>query len=191
MLSYRKFFLLTLLAVIVTSVIATPPNSSIEVIESVTINAPVDSVWNVVTDFEGAFEQSNPDHRGTKILSAPKVPFRDSLRFYQKELVGGLTGELDGLVYDVHPPKRFRWEAEVTYNILGFNYMVKEGGTIRIEKYDPQDNLILSHRLYTKFKDGMVNQFIAWLSLNVLNMEEAASKHTFVELEYFKKRLES
>lgn len=115
-------------------------NLPVDISESVLIDAEPKEIWSLATDFEGAFENSNPAHRGTKILSRPKRPFRDSLRFYQKEEVGGITAHLDGVVYDVYPNKSFRWKASTIYHFLNIEIPVQQGGTFRIEyKQKPRD----------------------------------------------------
>jgi hypothetical protein len=76
---------------------------SVDVSASAMIEAPGAEVWRIASDFEGAFEGSNPSHRGTTVLSDPKTPLRDGLRFRQEEYVGGLRGVLEAELFDVFP----------------------------------------------------------------------------------------
>ena len=107
----------------------------IDTTQSILIKSSPEEVWQYASDFEGAFERSNSAHAGTEILSEPEQPFRDSLRFKQQEYVGGISGRLNGMVYDVLPPKRFRWKADGTYSLMGIDVIqLNEGGDFRIEQ---------------------------------------------------------
>lgn len=161
----------------------------IDTTQSVIINSSRESIWKLATDFEGAFENSNPAHRGTEILSQPKQPFRDSLRFYQKEKVGSFTGELDGIIYDVNPMKSFRWKAATTYYFLGAKIPVNEGGTFRIEETNRKGYRV-THRVYGNFNDTFSGRTLSWLMVSCFGMLQSSAEHTKVELEYFKNRLE-
>lgn len=44
----------------------------IEVTNSVDVNASREAAWDLISDFEGVWEPSNPAHQGTKVLDEPK-----------------------------------------------------------------------------------------------------------------------
>lgn len=161
----------------------------VDTTQSVIIEADREDIWEIAIDFEGAFENSNPAHRGTEILSEPKQPFRDSLRFYQKEKVGGITAELDGTVYDVNESRSFRWKAKTIYYFLGMEIPVDERGTFRIEETTDKGYRV-SHRIYGNFKDTFGGRTLSWLMVSCFGMLQSAAEHTLVELEYFKEQLE-
>ena len=57
----------------------------IEVSNSVDVDTTREAAWDLLSDFEGVWEDSNPAHRGTKVLSEPKRPLRDGLQWWQRE----------------------------------------------------------------------------------------------------------
>ena len=163
----------------------------IDTTQTILIKSSPEQVWKYASDFEGAFERSNPDHAGTEILSDPEQPFRDSLRFLQHEYVGGIRGRLDGMVYDVNPAERFRWKAEGTYSLMGIDVIqLKEGGDFRIEQVNYSDELLVSHRVYGKFPDTFWGRSLSWLMTSLWSLEQDAARHTRVELEFFKQQSE-
>lgn len=69
------------------------------------------------------------------MLSEPRTPFRDGLRFRKEEYVGGLRGVRDAKVFDVVPREHFRWRADTDYAFLGIPVVtMREGGDFRIER---------------------------------------------------------
>lgn len=164
-------------------------NLPVDTTQAVFIDASREAIWQMASDFEGAFEDSNPAHKGTEILSEPKQPFRDSLRFSQKKMVGGITAELDGIVYDLNDKQSFRWKAKTVYHFLGMKIPVDKGGTFRIEETN-QNGYRVSHRGYGNFNDSFGGRTLSWLMVSCFGMLQSAAEHTIVELEYFKEKLE-
>lgn len=164
----------------------------IDTTQTVKIKASPEIVWAKIQDFEGFWERSNPEaHAGTKVLSRPKQPLRNGLRFYQKEDVSGIVGELDAQVYDVEPQRRFRWRTEADYHFLGLTITIPEGGTFRIEPRSGDDMVQVSHRVYGEFPDTFWGRTLGWILVSLLDADLDAAKHTHVELEYLKQTLES
>lgn len=158
---------------------------------NVTIDATPEDIWEYASDFEGEFERSNPDHDGLEITSSPKTPFRDGLRFRQYEYVGGFRATLDGIVFDVYRPERFRWRAETTYSVGGWQFItIEEGGTFRIEPTREGDGQRVTHRVYGIFPDTFWGRSLSWIATALLNMQHDAVVHTQTELEYFKSEIE-
>lgn len=163
---------------------------SVDVSASVVIDAPREAIWQLASDFEGAFEDSNPSHRGTIVLSEPKEPLRDGLRFRQEEYVGGLRGVLRGEVFDVYPGERFRWRAVTDYSLGGAPIAtVEEGGDFRIEATRTGEGVRVSHRVWGVFPDTPYGRTLGWVATSLLGMEASAERHTRTELEYFRDRL--
>ncbi|MGS4947546.1 hypothetical protein ACVDG3_18880 [Meridianimarinicoccus sp. RP-17] len=164
---------------------------TVDVSASTMIDAPRAEIWRVASDFEGAFEDSNPAHRGTTVLSDPKAPLRDGLRFRQEEYVGGLRGVLEAELFDVYPQERFGWRAETDYTLWGLPVAtVEEGGIFRIEESREGDGFRVSHRVWGDFPDTFYGRVLSWVSVALLDMETDAERHTRVELEYFERQLE-
>jgi|GEM_PF-520340 hypothetical protein len=163
----------------------------VDVTESVVVDAPRTEIWGAVTDFEGIFHRANDAHILTEITSLPGTGFVDGLRFLQVETVGGIKGVLDGRVYDVFPPTRYRWSAETTYSLLGIDIVdVFEGGNLRIERTRSEKGWRLSHRVYGVFPDSSKGRALSWFMSAFMDIESDAAQHTRVELEYVKRELE-
>lgn len=163
----------------------------VDVTCDVIIDATRKDIWNYLSDFEGHWEKSNPDiHLGTQVLSTPKQPLRDGLRFYQKEKIGGVVGELNAELYDVNNQHSFRWRADTTYYLLGMSYDIQEGGTVRIESTNQNTGLRLSHRVRGTFPDTLAGRLLGWWMLNVFSLREDMTHHTQIELNYFKQIIE-
>ncbi|QFT61904.1 hypothetical protein [Roseivivax sp. THAF30] len=182
----------TLAAVVMFVVaIGTLVPQTVDVSASSMIDAPRAEIWRVASDFEGAFEDSNPAHRGTTVLSDPKAPLRDGLRFRQEEYVGGLRGVLEAELFDVYPQARFGWRAETDYTLWGLPVAtVEEGGIFRIEESREGDGFRVSHLVWGNFPDTFYGRLLSWVSVALLDMETDAERHTRVELEYFERQLE-
>lgn len=163
----------------------------IDTTQAVEVKANSETIWAQIQDFEGFWERSNPDaHAGTRVLSTPKQPLRNGLRFYQTEQVGGVTGELDAEVYDVEPCCRFRWRTQADYRFLGLKITLPEGGTFRIEPDSETDRVRVSHRVYGTFPNTVWGRALGWILVSVFDADLDAAQHTRVELMYLKKTLE-
>lgn len=163
---------------------------TIDTTHSIVIDADPSTVWEYVTDLEGHFEDSNPDHAGTWVLSAAKEPLRDGLRFRQRERVAGVTGELDAVVRDVEPTRRFTWHAEASYRLVGLRIRVAEEGTLRVDPVSETSSR-LSHRVTGRFPDNPLGRVVGWIFVNVLDADLDAEEHTHRELRYFKRVIEA
>lgn len=161
----------------------------VDVTESVSIEAPQELIWEAMQDFEGNWEESNPEHDGTRILSELKTPLRNGLQFWQRESIGPVVGELDGTILDVDPPHTFSWRAKTTYRILLFRVEVVEGGTVTLVSEGEKTKT--SHRVWCRYPEKRFQRFPMVTYDRVFNGTKAAAKHTRVELEYFKDMLES
>ena len=160
----------------------------IDVTANVHAEATATEAWELISDFEGEWEPSNPEHKGTEVLTKPKQPLRDGLRWWQREGVGPLTGELTAIVHDTRPERAFSWTGEAIYKPFGMCVRVKEGGDFRIEPKG--DGVRLVHRVWGEFPKGIVGWVIERVIGTLLRFRSAAYRHTLVELEYFAGRLE-
>jgi hypothetical protein len=147
-----------------------------------------DRAWELISDFEGVWEPSNPDHDGTKVLDTPKQPIRDGLRWWQSERVWPFTGELTATVHDTEPGRAFSWTGHAVYDILGLRIRVEEGYDFRIE-LNP-DGVELVHRVWARFPPSPLGWTLEHAVGPLLRFKHAAHQHTLVELRYFTKQLE-
>lgn len=186
-----KIALAFVLIVGVVVVFAASNPRTVDVTETVHINADRSEIWDAVTDFEGVFNDSNPVHYETVITSSPKRPFRRGLIFRQEETVGGLRGILDGEVFDVKDRYHYRWKASTEYFVGDWSFItVDEGGEVRIvEASDERYRLV--PRVYGRFPDTIWGRMLSWFSSAVMGMESDAASHTLTLLEYVKNWLES
>lgn len=157
----------------------------IEVKNSVSVDCSRETAWDLISDFEGVWEPSNPAHRGTEVLDDPKQPIRDGLRWWQREKVGLLTGEFVATVSDTKPGHAFSWSTTATYRLLGIPIKVDEGGTFVV--VETENGVTLRHYLWGK----LPNAALEWFALNILREKKAMAEHNLVELNYFKKQLEA
>jgi hypothetical protein len=172
-------------------VLGTALPQRVDVSAAVVIDAPRAEIWRLASDFEGAFEESNLEHDGTTVLSSPKAPLRDGLRFRQREYVGGLRGVLKAELFDVYPEKRFVWCAEADYTLWGLPLVtIMEGGVFRIEDTREGEGFRVSHYVWGDFPDTLYGDVLSWVSIALLDMEADVERHTVAELEYFEEQLE-
>ncbi|MES1942677.1 hypothetical protein PC39_01080 [Salinisphaera sp. PC39] len=156
---------------------------------SVTIDAPRERVWRDLQDFEGRWESSNPEHDGIWVLTSPKRPLRDGLRFLQRESVGGVTGMLHGRIYDVRPPRRFSWRARTRYTFFGLPMDVREGGSVVLAP--AAGSVVLSHRVWAHSGPSLTDRILAAVAAWCMDLEADARQHTLVELAYFRDSIEA
>lgn len=156
----------------------------IEVSNSVDVDATREAAWDLISDFEGVWEPSNPAHCGTKVLDKPKRPIRDGLRWWQREKVGPLTGEFTAMVHGTRPGHAFSWSTTATYRLACIPIKVDEGGTFEI--LENKAGVTLRHYLWGK----LPNRALEWFARFILREEKAMAEHNLTELRYFKRKLE-
>jgi len=152
-------------------------------------NATREEAWDLLSDFEGVWENSNPAHRGTKVLSEPKRPLRDGLRWWQREKVGPVQGEFVATLHNVVSEQEFSWTAIATYRLLGITFTIDEGGYFVIEERD--SGIALRHDLWGKFGNTIKDRILQWIAVHVFRERHAMASHNLTELRYFKHCLES
>lgn len=161
----------------------------IEVSNSVDVDSTPQTAWDLLSDFEGVWEESNPAHCGTKVLTEPKRPLRDGLQWWQREKVGPVKGEFVATLHDVIPEQEFSWRAIATYRLLGMTFTVNEGGRFVIEKRD--HGISLRHDLWGQFRDTLKGRILNWIAVYLLREKQSMARHNLTELHYFKDCLES
>lgn len=161
----------------------------LEVANAVEVEASDEAAWELISDFEGAWEASNPSHRGTKVLSEPKRPVREGLQWWQRERLGPLIGEFTATVREVIPGRCFRWVANAEYFCWNLTVPVREGGTFSIEP--TEIGCLLRHRLWGQFPKGVRGRVQEWIARNLLRCERTMEQHNLVELDYFRQQLEA
>ncbi|WP_107669966.1 hypothetical protein [Cyanothece sp. BG0011] len=161
----------------------------INVTNVIQVNSSRKQAWELISDFEGVWENSNPAHQGTKVLSQSKRPLRNGLKWWQREEVGWVQGEFVATLDNVIPEQQFTWSTTATYQLLGVPFKVNEGGKFIIE--EREKGIVLKHELWGKFEDSFWGKLLEWIALNILKEETAIAEHNLTELRYFKKVLEN
>jgi carbon monoxide dehydrogenase subunit G len=162
----------------------------IQLTNSVEVSATREAVWKLISDFEGAWVQSNPDHEETIVISKYKRAIHDDFAWWHREKVGVVTGEFIAKMHDVSKQQAFSWTTLATYEFGCMRFKVEQGGTFLIEDGEGA-KLILRHDLWGRVLGRVKGPITEWIAVSLLGQKKAISKHNLTELLYFKKQLEA
>lgn len=160
----------------------------IEVTNSVEVSATREAVWKLISDFEGTWGKSNPDHEGTITLSKNKRAISDGFAWWHREKIGLVTGEFIAKMHDVSKQQAFSWTTVANYELGRMRFKVEQGGTFLIE--DGESGLILRHDLWGRVLGTLKGSIVECVAVHLLGQKKAISKHNLTELLYLKSRLE-
>jgi uncharacterized protein YndB with AHSA1/START domain len=156
--------------------------------EAIVIDAPPEAVWRVISDVDGWWLASNPEHESLERLdSRPVTEVGAKLRIREK--IGGIPGEAVGTITSVEPDSAVTWEAEATYRWLGMKLTVDEGVTWRVQLQENEKSL-LSARVWAAFPQGALGRLAAIGFVHLFNGEEKDREHARTELRYLKRVIE-
>lgn len=161
----------------------------IQVVNSVEVAATREAVWELISDFEGAWQESHPDHEGTIVLSKYKRAICDGYAWWHREKVGAVAGEFIAKMHDVSKHQAFSWTTVAIYDLWRMRFKVEQGGTFLIE--DGKSGLILRHDLWWRVLGRVKRPIVEWIAVSLLGQKKAISKHNLTELLYFRNRLEA
>lgn len=162
----------------------------IQVANSVEVTATREAVWKLVSDFEGTWQESNPDHEETIVLSKYKRAICDDFAWWHREKVGVVTGEFIAKMHDVSKHQAFSWTTVATYEFWRMRFKVEQGGTFLIEDGE-NAKLILRHDLWGRVLGRVKGPIAECLAVSLLGQKKALSQHNLTELLYLKKQLEA
>jgi hypothetical protein len=151
-------------------------------------NSP-EAIWDYATD-PANWSASNPEeHFGLEIVSEDHKPRTDAT-FHQKESVAGVYADLRGHFPHVVRPKIAIWRGVATYKVLGglVRPRIPEGGVVELQK--TEEGVKLSHNVYMDFPDTLFGRLLRWF-FQRRNGQQAVYDHTYKELVFFKKQLDS
>lgn len=96
--------------------------------QSITIEAPPETVWEQITNLEGGYKF---EHEEVRVVSDDKR-FQDGLRFTEKERIGGILAEVEAANYDVMPNRQYRFRGNAVYHHLGLKTPLEQGETFSL-----------------------------------------------------------
>jgi len=156
--------------------------------ESVVIDAPHPTVWQLLCDIDRWWLASNPEHRSLEHLDdRPATEVGAEIRV--RESIGGLPGEAVGTITAVEPGSAVTWRARAKYRWLGVTVPVEEGVTWRAEPAG-ESRTTVSARVWATFPRGPVGRLVTFAFLHLLDGEEKDREHARTELRYLKRTVE-
>jgi hypothetical protein len=159
-----------------------------EFTESVDVDAGVDRVWAVMTDLEGWWPESNPEHISLERLDDRGIA--EGARMRVRERIAGVRCEAIGEITEVLPGRSVTWEAsQAHYRLLGVSVCVGEGVEWRIEPGEGEPTRI-SARVWATFPEGWSGRALAWVFRRLLDGIEKDREHTRIELRHLKRLIE-
>ena len=156
--------------------------------ESVAIEAPHDAVWRVMSDLDGWWPASNPEHIGIEHLDDRPVT-EVGARLRIREKIGGIPGEAVGTITEVEAGELVTWEADATYRWLAIRVTVTEGVTWRVRPQHDGTTKV-SARVWATNPPGIIGRIAAFTFVHLLGGERKDREHTRAELCYLKRVLE-
>lgn len=160
-----------------------------EFTEAITIRASPSAAWNVMSDLEGWWVASNPEHISLQRLDDRGIAVGARIRV--RERIAGIPGEYVGELTRVVPGREVTMEApKARYRLLGVPLTVGEGVTWRLRRVDAA-TIELSARVWATFPAGRLGRALEWGFTRLLGGIAKDREHARVELRYLKKRIEA
>lgn len=154
---------------------------------SIDIQASPKTTWGYLSDVEGWWVASNPEHESLEIVSGgPDVKEGTVLRICEK--VAGIPAVAEGPVCEIVEGSSVTWKADAVYRLFGMRFPVKEGVTWRITPKD--EKCKLSANVWAEFPNSLFGQVSEWIFKHILNGVAQDYKHAICELRYIKQRVE-
>lgn len=161
-----------------------------EFTETILIEAPPERVWEVLSDIDGWWLASNPEHQSLERLDDLGVEVGARIRIREK--VAGIPGEAVGVITDVKPNSAVTWEAPDTrYRWYGIPVTLEEGVTWGIEPRDGGTGAEVSAHVWARFPSGPLGRLMGWTFVRLLDGVEKDREHARVELRYLKRLIET
>lgn len=161
----------------------------IEVKASVTIEKPPKVVWDYVAQIDKWWLASNlKEHIELSLVDTKKV--EADAKFVLKEKIAGVRGEALAKIAEFLPPRKLVWQSlHAEYRLPGIKIPVKEGGTFEI--VETNNGCELSHYVWGELHSIPLKGMLEWFFKAVLRGEKKDYEHTYRELLFIKRQLES
>lgn len=159
-----------------------------EFTEVIAVRAAPGLAWDVMSDLEGWWVASNPEHESLERLDDRGIAVGARLRIREK--VAGVPGEYVGELTRVVPLSEVTMEAPAArYRLFGIPLTVGEGVTWRLEPTDTVTSKVSAH-VWATFPYGFLGHAMAWAFVNLLKGIAKDREHARVELRYLKQIIE-
>lgn len=158
-----------------------------EISPTVTIAAPMETVWEHLVDIEAWWVRSNPAHEALEILDDGDLGTGTRIRV--EESIAGIPGVADGAITAFEPPHEITWEApSAHYRYLGLDLTIGEG--VSWELAPSRNGTELTARVWGRFPDGVSGKVFEWAFKYLLAGVSRDYEHAMTELEYLKDSIE-
>lgn len=156
--------------------------------ESISIQAPASTVWEVMRDIEGWWLASNPEHESLERLDdGDTLEVGTKLRI--RERIAGIPGEATGTITCIDPGSIVTWEApRARYRWFGVPITLGEGVTWRIDQVSHQTTNV-SAQVWATFPSGLRGR-IAETAFVRLGGIDKDRQHARTELSHLKAVIE-
>jgi uncharacterized protein YndB with AHSA1/START domain len=154
-----------------------------EFTESIYVDRPPATVWNLLVDVEHWWPPSNPEHESIERLDDRDV-VEVGARLRIREKVAGIPGVADGEITRVEPLSSITWEAaHARYRLFGITLTVGEGVTWSIEAVGTAGTNVSAH-VWAAFPPGLRGDLLEWIFSYLLRGIEKDREHARIELRY-------
>lgn len=161
-----------------------------EFTETVSIEASSSTVWEVMSDIEGWWLASNPEHESLeRVGEGGALGVGTQLRIREK--IAGVPGEAIGTITTFVPGSVVTWEApEARYRWFGVPFGVGEGVTWRLEPHGDQTTNVSAH-VWATFPSGWRGRLLETAFTRLLGGVEKDREHARTELRYLRRTIEA
>lgn len=157
--------------------------------ETIDIDDAPDQVWEVLSDVESWWEDSNPEHDSLELLDDRGLEVGARLRI--RESIAGIPGVAEGEITSLSPGRAITWEApQAHYRRFGIPLTVAEGVTWTIEPAEAGGSRVGAH-VWAVFPAGLFGKLIEWAFTWLLGGVSKDRAHTRTELRYLKELIEA
>lgn len=146
-------------------------------------------VWSYAADPSNWTSSSPRNNFGLTIESEDGQP-RSGARFTQRERIGLVYTEVDGVFLSAVRPEVLVWKGKVTYYLLAGLWKVRldEGGMFLLEKVG---NIVeFSHTVYADFPETFRGRLSYIFFKYILRLEDAIYGHNTTEMNNIKRSVE-
>ncbi len=160
-----------------------------EFTETIEIDNTPDRVWEVLSDIERWWEDSNPEHDSLELLDDRGLRVGSRLRI--RERIAGIPGVAEGEVTRFQDHRAITWEApEAHYRWFGISLTVAEAVTWTIEPTGAGGTRVGAH-VRAVFPAGLSGRLLEWAFTRLLGGVAKDRAHARTELRYLKELIEA
>lgn len=162
-----------------------------EFTETILVNAPPARVWEVMSNIDGWWLASNPEHESLERVGDDSgIEVGAQMRI--KEKIAGIPGDALGVITDVKPSSSVTWEAPNTrYRWHGIPITIGEGVTWSIDARRDDASAHVSAHVWATFPPGVSGRLLEWVFVRLLDGVEKDREHARTELRYLKQLIET